>query len=518
VPLLSSSVTITLEGSGSGTRVSQAAAARYQLLLRAAGSAAGVVTKVVATVQASNSSLGMGTNYSYSIISGPTTTTTTPPNTASAGGAGLKAAAAVNVLAATPFAVAYAMETLLQLAAPAAQKICGGGFTVVDEPTYVHRGILLDTGRRFFPTAVVKTTIESMAMFKLNVLHFHLSEGRFRVESTTYPELNLPCSNKTCPESGQYYTKDEIKDIVDFAYLRGVRVVPEFEMPGHATALCSALKSVGIACCSGKWGMGQVGDDVDGNSTAIVGALLEEMSELFPDTVMHLGGDECAYSTSPTSPCNINASKSFEQKMFKKVLSLGKRPMGWQEVLLETGAAATVPEVIVDTWSKVDTWTTVAASGHSAVASDPGNLYLDGGATSQHVWFDISAGVANVTNQDYLMGGEASMWTDSYLPGRKCNGCCLLPSPSRDVDFAKAIGGTIWPRAAVATGSFWRWDPNLVPQTGEKQPPQLDGLNTVVAMTNAMLVARGLDTCPCANATNNGCNQGHHCGVPWCNA
>eukprot|EP00729_Bicosta_minor_P003693 gene3693-10456_t len=193
VPLLSSSVTITLAGSGSGTRVSQAAAARYQLLLRAAGSAAGVVTKVVVTVQASNSSLGMGTNYSYSIISGTTTTTTT--NTASAGVEGLNAAAAVNVLAATPFAVAYAMETLLQLAAPAAQKICGGGFTVVDEPTYVHRGILLDTGRRFFPTAVVKTTIESMAMFKLN---------------------------------------DEIKDIVDFAYLRGVRVVPEFEMPGKS--------------------------------------------------------------------------------------------------------------------------------------------------------------------------------------------------------------------------------------------------------------------------------------------
>lgn len=206
VPLLSSSVTITLAGSGSGTRVSQAAAARYQLLLRAAGSAAGVVTKVVVTVQASNSSLGMGTNYSYSIISGTTTTTTT--NTASAGVAGLNAAAAVNVLAATPFAVAYAMETLLQLAAPAAQKICGGGFTVVDEPTYVHRGILLDTGRRFFPTAVVKTTIESMAMFKLNVLHFHLSEGRFRVESTTYPELNLPCSNKTCPESGECDTDD----------------------------------------------------------------------------------------------------------------------------------------------------------------------------------------------------------------------------------------------------------------------------------------------------------------------
>ena len=202
----------------------------------------------------------------------------------------------------------------------------------------------------------------------------------------------------------------------------------------------------------------------------------------------------------------------------RQVTALGKQPMGWQEILLETGAAASFPEAIIDTWSKPGTWAEVAATAHlRSVVSLPASLYLDGSATcgggrhSGAAWFDIAAGAKNATNAQYLLGGEASMWSDQYLPGRKGLAPCLLASPARDVDFGKSVSATIWPRAAVAAGSFWRWDPTLAPSA----QPEL--FASVVAAVNDVLIARGIHSCPCANATFNGCNAGTYCGVEWCN-
>ena len=104
------------------------------------------------------------------------------------------------------------------------------------------------------------------------------------------------------------------------------------------------------------------------------------------------------------------------------------------------------------------------------------------------------------------------MWSDQYFPGRKGLAPCLLDSPARDQDFGKSVSATIWPRAAVAAGSFWRWDETMSPEV----QPEL--FNSVVARANAILIARGVETCPCANATWNGCNVGTRCGVAWCNS
>ena len=127
------------------------------------------------------------------------------------------------------------------------------------------------------------------------------------------------------------------------------------------------------------------------------------------------------------------------------------------------------------------------------------------------VWFDITSGAETPANARYLLGGEASMWSDQYLPGRKGLAPCLLPSPARDADFGRSVSATIWPRAAVAAGSFWRWSSSLSPQV----QPELFG--EVVATVNSLLLARGVLTCPCGNATSNGCDVGTHCGAQWCN-
>ena len=166
--LLASTVSITLTGAGAASAVAAHAAARYQLLLRGAGSAEGPVTEIVLAVEGADDNLGQATNYSYALHYAAAAAAT--HDGSSGGGAGSTVAASV----ASPFGLGYALETLLQLASPRAQRDCGGGFAVQDRPVYQHRGLLLDTARRFFPLALLESTIDAMAIFKLNVLHLHL--------------------------------------------------------------------------------------------------------------------------------------------------------------------------------------------------------------------------------------------------------------------------------------------------------------------------------------------------------
>jgi hexosaminidase len=364
-------------------------------------------------VEAATDSLGPSTNYSYSLRwdNG--------------------AASAVAASAASPFGVGYAMETLLQLASPKAQLDCGSGFMVLDTPAYPHRGLLLDTGRRFYPLKLLKSTIDAMAMFKLNVLHLHLNENRFRVESKAFPLLNQP---QNCSECG-YYTQDDVAQLVAFAHARGVRVIPEFELTAHAAALCTAWKGSGVPkCCSGVY-TPQLPNDSSGNTSRLIGQLLKEMAVLFPDPIVHIGGDEARYTPGSVGPCTINATQSLQEDTMKQLMALGKQPMGWQEILLQTGAAALFPSAIIDTWSKAGTWAEVAAAANlRSVVSLPSSLYLDGSVTSggatvrggyrPGVWFDISAGALNASNKRFLLGGETSM---CECNNERCVSFCLPP-------------------------------------------------------------------------------------------
>jgi hypothetical protein len=200
--LLASTVSIKLTGPGAASPVSVQSAARYQLMLRKAGSTAGSVKEITVEVEEADDALDQATNYSYSLYYSAATT-----HDSSAG-------TTVTASAASPFGLGYAFETLLQLASPKAQLDCGGGFTVQDRPVYKHRGLMLDTGRRFHPLALLESTVDAMAMFKLNVLHLHLNDGqsihRFRVESKVFPQLNQPHPCSEC----DFYSQDEIKSLV----------------------------------------------------------------------------------------------------------------------------------------------------------------------------------------------------------------------------------------------------------------------------------------------------------------
>lgn len=173
----------------------------------------------------------------------------------------------------------------------------------------------------------------------MNVLHFHLSEECFRVESLQFRALTAPDS---CVQANgnntAFYTQSQIKELVAFGRLRGVRILPEFgkaatqpayfrllfaadvpaasaDMPGHSGGFCKTLAADGIKCCGS-----QIEDDPAGKSAAIISSLLTEMSSLFIDDVMNLGCDE----TGSAAPCTMANTKSFEIKMIEHLLSIKK--------------------------------------------------------------------------------------------------------------------------------------------------------------------------------------------------
>jgi len=222
-------------------------------------------------------------------------------------------------------------------------------------------------------------------------------------------------------------------------------VVPEFDMPGHSGGFCKGLESEGIQCCGS-----QIEDDSDGKGVQLINSILEEMMGLFPDAVMHIGCDE----TGSKAPCTLNNTKSFEEKVIDFLLDKNKTVMGWEEILFKTGAAERSTDIVVDAWAR-SSWQQAAKKGHPAVDSANGHFYLDNlghDHAAAGMWLDLYKGESNTTLRSLLLGGEASMWQDQYVPNRVAS--CMFQSPDRDDDFSNSTSSMIWPRSAIAAGSF----------------------------------------------------------------
>ncbi len=132
------------------------------------------------------------------------------------------------------------LETLLQLTTQGVSDYYFPGVSIYDAPRFVWRGLMIDAARHFQPVAVVKRNLDAMASLKMNVFHWHLSDDQgFRIESKVFPKLHLEASD------GLYYTQNQIKDIVSYASNLGIRVVPEIDVPGHATAILTAYPELG---------------------------------------------------------------------------------------------------------------------------------------------------------------------------------------------------------------------------------------------------------------------------------
>src|SRR3984893_2735317 len=343
----------------------------------------------------------------------------------------------------TPLGVLHGLQTFLQLVETTTNGFAVPVVTIDDRPRFAWRGLLIDVGRHFIPLDVLKRHLDGLAAVKLNVLHLHLSDDQgFRVESKRFPKLQEAGSD------GMYYTQDEIREFVAYAHDRGIRVVPEFEMPGHSRSLFAGYPE--LASGPGPYKVEAGGPDAVMDPTReetykFIDRLIEEKAKLFPDDYFHIGGDEVNGSQWDANPkiqafihsrgmkSNQDLQAYFNQRLQKILNKHHKIMMGWDEVMHPD-----LPKsVVVQSWRGQQSLATAAQQGYSSLLSF--GYYLDlMWPASRHYAVDPMSGAAaslNPEEKNRIIGGEACMWSEWVTP--------------------ENIDSRMWPRNAAIAERLW---------------------------------------------------------------
>jgi hexosaminidase len=335
-------------------------------------------------------------------------------------------------------------ETLLQLATFRDGKAVIAGATIDDQPRFRWRGLMIDVSRHFEPVDVIKRNLDGMALVKLNVFHWHLSDDQgFRAESKRFPKLTELGSH------GEFYTQDEMREVVAYARARGIRVVPEFDMPGHTLSWQVAYPELGSS--PGPFAMpttfgihDEALDPTRENTYKFLDALVGEMAAIFPDAYFHVGGDESngkAWLGNPKIVAFMKARNIantealqvyFNSQLLKIVAKHGKHMIGWDEVF----TPGLPKDIVIESWRGVASLSAAATQGYQGILAAP--YYLDGEAAAEkHFLADPIPSDTQLTpdQQKLILGGEVAMWAEQ-------------------ID-ALTIDSRIWPRAAAIAERFW---------------------------------------------------------------
>ena len=275
------------------------------------------------------------------------------------------------------------MQTLSQLVTGDSNGYYLPLVSIHDKPRFGWRGLMIDVGRHFEPVDVIKANIDGMAMVKMNVFHWHLSEDQgFRIESKKYPKLQEMGSG------GLYYTQEQVRDVINYAAERGVRVLPEFDMPGHTGAWMPGYPE--LASAPGpyeiemRWGVFDPTMDPTREETyQFLDGFIGEMAALFPDEYFHIGGDENngkQWRANPQIQAFMKAhgyhttaelQTYFNQRVLKIVQKYGKKMVGWDEILTPD-----LPkEAVVQSWRGYKSLDQAAREGYNTIWS--ADYYLD---------------------------------------------------------------------------------------------------------------------------------------------
>lgn len=352
----------------------------------------------------------------------------------------------------------YGLQSFIQLLQH--QPLSNGSIslpcqTITDQPRFGYRGIMLDAGRYFQPVSYIKELLDIMAAYKFNTFHWHLTEDQgWRVEIEKYPKLMSKAAWRSetvvghlnqkpriydGTRHGGYYTKADIREIVAYAAERKIMVIPEIEMPGHATAAVAAYPELG---CTGKilevpteWG---VKEDVYCPSEATFKFLedvLTEIIPLFPSPYIHIGGDECPKKQWKESDLAQSVMRReglknedelqsyFIRRMEGFLKTKGKKLIGWDEIL-EGGLA---PDATVMSWRGIKGGIEAAHQGHDVIMSPNTFCYLDyyqsdapgeplaigGKLTVEKVYsFDPIPDELPAETHKHILGGQGNIWTE----------------------------------------------------------------------------------------------------------
>jgi hexosaminidase len=303
---------------------------------------------------------------------------------------------------------------------------------------------MIDVCRHWMPMEMLKRNMDGMAAAKLNVLHLHLSDDQgFRVESKLYPKLQMAGSD------GKFYTQEQIRELLAYARERGIRVVPEFDMPGHCTAWITAYPELGSGpgpyAIERHFGIFDPTLDPSNEGTyQFIDAFLGEMAGLFPDACVHVGGDENdgkEWNANPKIQAfmakhgyrNDDEMQAYFSGRVAQILAKhGKRSMGWDELL-----HAEVPkDSVIQAWHGYDQLQEAAQKGYDCILSE--GFYLDLGWTAaEHYLRDPLPTDKKLSPAEasHVVGGEACMWAEMMD--------------------AKTVDSRIWPRALAVAERLW---------------------------------------------------------------
>ena len=347
--------------------------------------------------------------------------------------------------AVTPVGVLRGIETFLQLVDLNAEGFCVRAVRIDDSPRFPWRGLMIDVSRHWMPVEVLKRNLDGMVALKLNVFHWHLSDDQgFRVESRVYPKLQEMGSD------GNYYTREQVKEIIAYARDRGIRVVPEFDMPGHSTAWFVGYPDLasgpGPYTIERHWGIFDPAMDPTREETfTFLDAFIGEMAELFPDEYFHIGGDEVngkqwsrnariqAFMRERGMKDASGLQAYFNTRLLPLVEKHGKKPVAWDEAL-QPGVPK---DLVIQSWRGQQSLAAAARQGYMGILSN--GYYLDMMfPASRHYLVDPMEGAtADLTPDEKarILGGEACMWSEFVTP--------------------QNIDSRMWPRTAAIAERLW---------------------------------------------------------------
>ena len=348
-----------------------------------------------------------------------------------------------------PLGVLRGMETFLQMV-----DLDAGGFgltaaEIADQPRFAWRGLMLDVARHWMPLEAVKRTLDGMAAVKLNVFHWHLSDNQgFRIESQRFPKLAGMGSD------GHYFTQEQVREVIAYARERGIRVIPEFDMPGHTTAWFVGYPELasgpGPYAIEREWGVFDPAMDPTREETyKFLDTFIGEMAGLFPDAYFHIGGDEVngkqwdanpriqefkrAHGWTNKEKSNEELQAYFTGRVQTLVKKHGKKMIGWDEVLTPD-----LPrDVLVQSWRGQKSLADAARHGVDGILSHGYYLDLMYSAADHYAADPLGDGASDLNDEQRqrILGGEACVWSEYVTP--------------------ELLDARVWPRMAAIAERLW---------------------------------------------------------------
>jgi hexosaminidase len=343
----------------------------------------------------------------------------------------------VQLTAPNPMGALRGLQTFLQLVRITPRGFSVPVITVDDKPRFPWRGLLIDSGHRFVPIPALKRNLDGMEAVKLNVFHWRFADNQgFHIESKKFPLLQEKGSG------GFYYSQDEVQEVIAYARDRGIRVVPEFDMPCHTTSWFLGYPDLTSAQNPSR---SSAIDPTRESTYKFLSEFIGEMAALFPDSYFHAGGDECDVKEWEGNPriegfMRANAIKDgaalqvlFTSKIQKIIAGRKKIMVGWDEVLQPD----TPKDVVIQSWRGPDSLAEAAQNGYRGVLSSGYYIDLNQSAAEHYMVDPLGDSAATLTpdQKSRVLGGEATMWTD------------IVSHENMD--------NRIWPRTAAIAERLW---------------------------------------------------------------